>query len=234
MDGNQSMPGVKEVVFLLVFFAVFLFLIQHSFDLMAGDLRGGGARHRPCGGRSSATGGALDMAAVSIVTDRRRRVRPSSRCSWSPSSAGSWSSSPTSWRSWSAGRAPSSSTSWRRSRPILWLSSASTRHRQIGIGYLKSFGAVCLAGLIILDPARQPSRVILGGIVSVNPGTGNPDRRNRQRAHLRASVPGDVHPARALARQERKLGKGHRERLLGKGHSRGGGRLWAEAHLPSH
>ncbi len=28
------MPGVKEVVFMLVFFAVFLFLIQNSFDLM--------------------------------------------------------------------------------------------------------------------------------------------------------------------------------------------------------
>lgn len=35
MDGSQSLPGVKEVVFLLVFFAVFLFLIQNSFDLMA-------------------------------------------------------------------------------------------------------------------------------------------------------------------------------------------------------
>ena len=34
MDGNASFPGVKEVVFLLVFFAVFLFLIQNSFDLM--------------------------------------------------------------------------------------------------------------------------------------------------------------------------------------------------------
>ena len=30
MDGSQSLPGVKEVVFLLVFFAVFLFLIQNS------------------------------------------------------------------------------------------------------------------------------------------------------------------------------------------------------------
>ena len=29
MDGNASLPGVKEVVFLLVFFAVFLFLIQN-------------------------------------------------------------------------------------------------------------------------------------------------------------------------------------------------------------
>ena len=35
MDGNATMPGVKEVVFMLVFFAVFLFLIQNSFDLMA-------------------------------------------------------------------------------------------------------------------------------------------------------------------------------------------------------
>ena len=35
MDGNASMPGLKEVVFMLVFFAVFLFLIQNSFDLMA-------------------------------------------------------------------------------------------------------------------------------------------------------------------------------------------------------
>ena len=28
MDGNASFPGVKEVVFLLVFFAVFLFLMM--------------------------------------------------------------------------------------------------------------------------------------------------------------------------------------------------------------
>ena len=55
MDGSASMPGVKEVVFLLVFFAVFLFLIQNSFDLMtslyevvrARDTQGGGPlRHR--------------------------------------------------------------------------------------------------------------------------------------------------------------------------------------------
>lgn len=36
MDGNAAMPGVKEVAFLLVFFAVFLFLLQHSFELMQG------------------------------------------------------------------------------------------------------------------------------------------------------------------------------------------------------
>ncbi|MCD8316667.1 MAG: conjugal transfer protein TrbL, partial [Eggerthellaceae bacterium] len=34
MESGQSFPGVKEVIFLLVFFAVFLFLIQNSFELM--------------------------------------------------------------------------------------------------------------------------------------------------------------------------------------------------------
>ena len=34
MDGNAAMPGVKEVIFLLVFFAVFLFLVQNSFAIM--------------------------------------------------------------------------------------------------------------------------------------------------------------------------------------------------------
>ena len=54
MDGNAQMPGVREVVFLLVFFAVFLFLIQNSFDIMAAlyevtqarSTRVGDVRHR--------------------------------------------------------------------------------------------------------------------------------------------------------------------------------------------
>ena len=67
MDGNASLPGVKEVVFLLVFFAVFLFLIQNSFDLMASiysitKL----AIERVI--NMFGTGGAIDLNAVSIVT----------------------------------------------------------------------------------------------------------------------------------------------------------------------
>ena len=67
MDGSQSLPGVKEVVFLLVFFAVFLFLIQNSFDLMA-------SIYEVCGlaiDRVEAlfgAGGALDLPEVSVVT----------------------------------------------------------------------------------------------------------------------------------------------------------------------
>ncbi|WP_206214468.1 type IV secretion system protein, partial [Adlercreutzia sp. ZJ141] len=45
--------------------------------------------------------------------------------------------------------------------------------RQIGIGYLKSFGAVCIAGLIILVLLIS-FPIILGGLVSTNPGTGTP------------------------------------------------------------
>mgnify|MGYP000411499526 CR=1 FL=1 len=66
MDGSQSLPGVKEVVFLLVFFAVFLFLIQNSFDLMA-------SIYEVCGlaiDRVEAlfgAGGALDLPEVSLV-----------------------------------------------------------------------------------------------------------------------------------------------------------------------
>ena len=67
MDGNQSLPGVKEVAFLLVFFAVFLFLIQHSFDLMAAIYEVIGLAIDRVEGLFG-TGGALDMAAVSIVT----------------------------------------------------------------------------------------------------------------------------------------------------------------------
>lgn len=34
VDGSQTMPGVKEVIFLLVFFAVFLWLLKNSFEIM--------------------------------------------------------------------------------------------------------------------------------------------------------------------------------------------------------
>ncbi len=75
MDGSASMPGVKEVVFLLVFFAVFLFLMQNSFDLMTSlyevvgtrDTQGGGPlRHRQRDGPREG----LDR------DHRRRRRRP--------------------------------------------------------------------------------------------------------------------------------------------------------------
>ena len=45
--------------------------------------------------------------------------------------------------------------------------------RQIGVGYIKNFAAVCIAGLIILI-LLVSFPLILGGLVAVNPGTGTP------------------------------------------------------------
>ena len=68
MDGNASFPGVKEVVFLLVFFAVFLFLIQNSFELMEAVYSVVGlAIDRTMALFGS--GGAMDLTAVNVVTE---------------------------------------------------------------------------------------------------------------------------------------------------------------------
>ncbi len=45
--------------------------------------------------------------------------------------------------------------------------------RQIGIGYIKNFVAVCLAGIIILVLLIS-FPIILGGLNAANPGTGTP------------------------------------------------------------
>ena len=45
--------------------------------------------------------------------------------------------------------------------------------RQIGIGYVKNFVAVCLAGIIILVLLIS-FPIILGGLNAANPGTGTP------------------------------------------------------------
>ncbi len=104
---------MKEVVFLLVFFAVFLFLIQNSFELMEAIYAVVGlAIDRTMSLFGS--GGAIDLTAVSVVTEDDDvpaliALLLVSVISWVVVLGA------TSWRSWSAGRAPSSSTSWPRS-----------------------------------------------------------------------------------------------------------------------
>ena len=92
--------------------------------------------------------------------------------------------------------------------PLAFLGMDATR--QIGLGYLKSFGAVCIAGVIIL--------VLLISFPLVLGGLG---RRGRERAHLRAAVPGHVRAAHPGPREERLLGARHRERLLAEKRGRG-------------
>ena len=171
MDGNQSMPGVKEVVFLLVFFAVFLFLIQNSFDLMA-------SIYEVCGlaiDRVEAlfgAGGALDLPEVSVVTTDDDI----------PSLIAMLVVSLISWVVVLAAYVVALVVCWARAlqlyimaafAPILLAFLGMDATRQIGLGYLKSFGAVCIAGVIILVLLIS-FPLVLGGLTGANPGTGTP------------------------------------------------------------
>lgn len=171
MDGNQSLPGVKEVVFLLVFFAVFLFLIQHSFDLMAAIYEVVGLaidRVEALFG----SGGALNMSAVSVVTTDDDLSALLALLVVAVIS----------WLVVLIAYIVALVVCWARAIQLYIMAAFSPiplaflgfdQTRQIGIGYLKSFGAVCLAGLIILVLLIS-FPVILGSIVAVNPGTGTP------------------------------------------------------------
>ena len=173
MDGNASLPGVKEVVFLLVFFAVFLFLIQNSFDLMASiysitKL----AIERVI--NMFGTGGAIDLNAVSIVTTDDDVA---ALVAMLIVALISWVVVLVAYivRSFLfLGASPSSSTSMSASFSPHTLALMGTEDtRQIGIGYVKNFVAVCLAGIIILVLLIS-FPIILGGLNAANPGTGTP------------------------------------------------------------
>ncbi|MCC2782495.1 conjugal transfer protein TrbL [Eggerthella lenta] len=171
MDGNASLPGVKEVVFLLVFFAVFLFLIQNSFDLMASiysitKL----AIERVI--NMFGTGGAIDLNAVSIVTTDDDVAALVAMLIVALIS----------WVVVLVAYIVALVVSWARAiqlylmaafSPIPLALMGTEDTRQIGIGYVKNFVAVCLAGIIILVLLIS-FPIILGGLNAANPGTGTP------------------------------------------------------------
>lgn len=171
MDGSQSFPGVKEVVFLLVFFAVFLFLIQNSYELMKAIYAVVGlAIDRVIG--VFGTGGAIDLAGASIVTQDDDI----------PALVAMLVVSLISWLVVLIAYIVALVVCWARAlqlyimaafAPIPLSLMALDDTRQIGIGYLKNFTAVCLAGLIILILLIS-FPIILGGLVSATPGTGTP------------------------------------------------------------
>ena len=171
MDGNASLPGVKEVVFLLVFFAVFLFLIQNSFDLMASiysitKL----AIERVI--NMFGTGGAIDLNAVSIVTTDDDVAALVAMLIVALIS----------WVVVLVAYIVALVVSWARAiqlylmaafSPIPLALMGTEDTRQIGIGYLKNFTAVCLAGLIILI-LLIAFPLILGGLTGASTSTGTP------------------------------------------------------------
>ena len=171
MDGSQSLPGVKEVVFLLVFFAVFLFLLQNSFELMAAIYEVVGLAIDRTVALFS-TGGEMDLTSVSIVTTDDDVSALVAMLLVAV----------VSWLVVLVAYIVSLVVCWARAlqlyimaafAPIPLSLMALDDTRQIGIGYLKNFAAVCLAGLIILI-LLIAFPIILGGLVSANPGTQTP------------------------------------------------------------
>lgn len=171
MDGSASLPGVKEVVFLLVFFAVFLFLIQNSFELMEAIYAVVGLAID----RTMAlfgTGGSMDLTAVNVVTTDDDV----------PSLIALLLVSVLSWVIVLGAYVVALVVCWARAiqlyimaafSPIPLSLMALDDTRQIGIGYLKNFTAVCLAGLIILI-LLIAFPLILGGLTGASTVTGTP------------------------------------------------------------
>jgi hypothetical protein len=170
MDGNAQMPGVKEVVFLLVFFAVFLFLIQNSFDIMAGLYEVTRKAINAITGMYG-TGGTIDLAAVSIVTTEDDVAALMAMLVVSLIS----------WLVVLVAYVVALVVSWARAIQLYLMAAFSPiplslmgteETRQIGIGYIKNFIAVCLAGVIILVLLIS-FPIVLGGLQAVDAGTGS-------------------------------------------------------------
>lgn len=167
MDGNASLPGVKEVVFLLVFFAVFLFLIQNSFDIMASIY----AVTKLAIERiieMFGTGGAMDLSAVSIVTEDDDVAALLAMLIVALIS----------WIVVLVAYVVALVVSWARAiqlyvmaafSPIPLSLMGTDETRQIGVGYIKNFVAVCLAGIIILV-LLIAFPIVLGGLNAASVG----------------------------------------------------------------
>jgi hypothetical protein len=171
MDGNASMPDVKEVIFLLVFFAVFLFLLQNSFDIMQSIYEVTKlAIDRVTG--VFGTGGALDLSTVSITTTDDDVAALIAMLVVALIS----------WLVVIIAYVVALVVSWARAiqlyimaafSPIPLSLMALDETRQMGVGYIKNFVAVCLAGIIILV-LLVSFPIVLGGLNAVNPGTSTP------------------------------------------------------------
>ena len=167
MDGNASMPGVKEVVFLLVFFAVFLFLIQNSFELMRALYEITRLAVSRVSGMFG-SGGTVDLNAVSITTKDDDVAALLAMLVVAL----------VNWVVVIVAYVVALVVSWARAIQIYVMAAFSPiplslmsldDTRQIGVGYFKNFLAVCLAGIIILV-LLVSFPIILGGLNAASAG----------------------------------------------------------------
>ncbi|MDN4508596.1 VirB6/TrbL-like conjugal transfer protein, CD1112 family [Gordonibacter sp. RACS_AR49] len=167
MDGNASMPGVKEVVFMLVFFAVFLFLIQNSFDLMQAVYEVVKLAIDRVAGLLG-NGAAIDLAEVSITTTDDDVAALLAMLVVALAS----------WLVVIVAYVVALVVSWARAiqiyvmaafSPIPFALMSLDETRQMGVGYLKNFAAVCLAGVVILV-LLVSFPIVLGGLDAASAG----------------------------------------------------------------
>ena len=171
MEGDARVPGVREVVFLLVFFAVFLFLVRNSFDLMGSVYEVVRLAIRRVTDLFGA-GGSLDLSEVSIVTTEDDVASLLAMVVVAL----------VSWVVVIAAYVVALVVSWARALQIYVMAAAAPiplsvmaleEGRQVGVGYLRNFAAVCPGR------PRHPGRlvsfpIVLGGLNAASAGTGTP------------------------------------------------------------
>lgn len=171
MEGDARVPGVREVVFLLVFFAVFLFLVRNSFDLMGSVYEVVRLAIRRVTDLFGADG-SLDLSEVSIVTTEDDVASLLAMVVVAL----------VSWVVVIAAYVVALVVSWARALQIYVMAAAAPipllvmtleEGRQVGVGYLRNFAAVCLVGLIILV-VLVSFPIVLGGLNAASAGTGTP------------------------------------------------------------
>lgn len=167
MDGNAAMPGVKEVIFLLVFFAVFLFLVQNSFAIMQAIYEVAKLAIDRVAGLFGA-GSQIDLATVSITTTDNDVAALLAMLVVALIS----------WLAVIVAYVVALVVTWARAIQIYIMAAFSPiplslmaldETRQMGVGYLKNFAAVCLAGIIILV-LLVSFPIVLGGLNAASAG----------------------------------------------------------------
>lgn len=167
MDGNAAMPGVKEVVFLLVFYAVFLFLLKNSFDIMQAVYEVSRIAIQRVTNLFG-TGSAIDLNTVSITTQDDNVA----------SLLGMLVVALVSWVVVIVAYVVALVVSWGRALQIYIMAAfspiplsllAEDETRQMGVGYLRNFASVCLAGVIILV-LLVSFPIVLGGLNAASAG----------------------------------------------------------------
>jgi hypothetical protein len=167
MDGNAAMPGVKEVIFLLVFFAVFLFLVQNSFAIMQAIYEVTKLAIDRVAGLFGA-GSQIDLATVSITTTDNDVAALLAMLVVAL----------VSWLVVIVAYVVALVVTWARAIQIYIMAAFSPiplslmaldETRQMGVGYLKNFAAVCLAGIIILV-LLVSFPIVLGGLNAASAG----------------------------------------------------------------